>query len=153
MDSRLAVVYLPADAQAISAELRKIDPELFLDPEWSPEYKALFYTVKFWNGERAPHPVTVVVDWRDKNGRPRELTHGIVDEVKRIGSQGGVSIREVIKKNEELVARRDDMSYLNYEEAAKESIEWLKRKPIFHRSPAFAAARRRTRRNPRGEWG
>ena len=150
-DTGLVAVYRSASTQRIDRELRQIDPQLFLDPEFDQRY-GLFYTVKYWNGERAPNPVTVVVDWREPNGQPKDLSDGILYEVQRIRERGPIDVDSIIRRNEELKRKREDAAEQAYEDQSKEAVRWLRTKPVFHRSAAYAVAKRRTR--ARGlEWG
>lgn len=137
-------VYRSASSSRIDRELRQIDAQLFLDPEHDPKF-GIFWTVKFWNGERAPNPVTVVVDWREPDGRPKELSDALLYEVQRMARRGPIDAKAIAARNEELKARRAAQAEILYEEQAKEAVRWLKTKPIFHRSPAYAVSKRRTR--------
>jgi hypothetical protein len=147
-DSGLWAVYRSASSKRIDRELRAIDPRLFLDPEYDQHW-GLFWTVKFWNGERAPDPVTVVADWREPSGQPRDLSDGLLYEVQRMIRRGPIDPKKIAQHNQELRERRANQTELDYERAAISSVQQLRVKPLFHRSQGLRIARDRARR--RGE--
>jgi hypothetical protein len=71
----------------VNAELRKLDPHLFLDPEFSPEGEfggCTFWTVKYSHGDREP---TRILSWRERleggKVRPIPLCDAIIAAVRR----------------------------------------------------------------------
>lgn len=79
----LAVAFNPVDQRQLEAELRKLDPRLFLDFEVSPRGPHgpfVYPVVKEWIGDQHP-PVPVLV-WKTEDG-PKPLTLAIVEQVKR----------------------------------------------------------------------
>jgi len=142
----LIVYYQRADQKRVDRELKSVDPRLFLDPEFSQQYGQVFWTVKVWNGEQAPDPVTIVVDWREPDGRPKELTHGIVEQTRRSWKAGPVSFEAVMAANDELRRKRDERQLELYERQTIQTQKELRRKPVFHRGRGLWLARIRGRR-------
>ena len=75
----LTAAYMGADEKTIQAELTRLDPLLFLDPEVEPG-RFVYWTVKQHVG--SGHPPVCVLEWRDRD-KPWPLTHAIVEHVRR----------------------------------------------------------------------
>jgi hypothetical protein len=80
-DADFIVGWKAQDEGYIERELRNLDPNLFLDKEIDYRGGPVYYVVKHWIG--SGHPPVVVLVWKDVDGRPKPLTHEIVEKVKR----------------------------------------------------------------------
>lgn len=96
----LAVAWSQADTKTIERELRKLDPRLFLDPEYEPygpRGAYVYMTVKYHVGSE--YPPGLVLEWRDSAG-PKPLSLGIVEQVKRQEGAMGTAFRRAMEANE-----------------------------------------------------
>lgn len=73
----LAVAFNPADERAVQRELQKLDTGLWLDKELDPQW-GVYYLVRDKDGGNV-----VCCVWREDNGKPKPLTLGIIEELKR----------------------------------------------------------------------
>jgi hypothetical protein len=129
------------DERQIQRELQAIDPDLFLDKEFDSAHSVVFYCVKVHLGSASPPEL--VLDWRDSDDRPRQLSSGILSEVRRIMSQGPVSLDEIVRRNAEVTARkRSDVDY-GYEEIARDFVkrESAAHGPVLHRGAHLRRSR------------
>lgn len=142
--SGLAVLEKTADERGVQRELQTLDRRLFLDREYDSARGLFFYTVKVSNGDRPPD---LVLDWRDPDDRPRQLSSGVANEVRRMIAQGPVDIRELARRNEQAKERRRVEARAAYTEVARE----FERKdnpahsPVLQRGQHLRRARERAR--------
>lgn len=146
----LIVPWEAVDERTIDAALREIEPNLFLDKEIDQQGR-LFYTACLHNGERAPNPITVAVDWRESDGSPKPLSEGLVYEIKKMQQAGGVNIDSIMRRNNALRVKRDDERMQIQEEIARDFDRHKKlgNFAIVPRSQGLRMSRDRMRR--RGE--
>lgn len=96
----LAVAFNPVDHRHIQAELTRLDPLLFLDPEVEPHGPRgpyVYLTVKQHVG--SGHPPVTVLEWRGSEG-PWPLTYAIVEQVKRQEGAIATAYVEAVAANE-----------------------------------------------------
>lgn len=92
-------MFSPADEKVVAAALRRLDPQLFLDPEYEPlgpHGPYVFMTVKYHLGSE--RPPSLVCEWRDQNG-PKPLSLGLVEQVKRQEGVMATAFREAMDAN------------------------------------------------------
>lgn len=142
----LAVAFSPTDQKTIERELRRLDDRLFLDPEvetLGPHGPYVYMTVKYHLG--SGQPPALVLDWRDGN-RPKPLSFGLVEQVKRQEGRMATVFREAIEANErkraEAVKTVGDAGYEIGLDARKMSG---KTSALLPRSQALRMARDRAR--------
>lgn len=133
----LAVIWETRESADIDRQLKQIDQRLFLDPEHDGQ--RVFWTVKFWNGERANPPVSLILDWR------KPLTDQLVQEVKRQYQRGPLDLEAIRKANLELQARKAEEAQETYEELTRDFERHDKRSHVVHRSQGLRMSRDRQR--------
>lgn len=146
----LAVAFNQADVRTIERELRRLDPNLFLDYELEPRGPRgpfVYPIVKEWVGEQhAPIPVLV---WKDRTG-PRPLSLAIVEQVKRQEKRDERLVQRVTKANADAERQRENDRDEAYDEISRAFQRAARNGGHFsgpvHRSKALAVARRRARR-------
>lgn len=124
------------DERSIGAELRSLDDRLFLDREFDKHTGVLFYTVKYHRGDQPPD---LILDWRDVNDRPRPLSSGVTNEVRRMMQSGTVEekIAKARKRQGELNEQKRDRLF---QQAAEVAQEWERYDQV------------RSGLLPRGQW-
>lgn len=115
----IIVPWEAADERVVDEALRTIEPNLFLNKEIDPQGR-LFYSACLFNGERAPDPITVAVDWRETDGTPKQLSEGLVYEIKRMQQAGGVNLKSIMKRNAALRSKMDDERQQIQEDIARD---------------------------------
>lgn len=115
----IIVPWEAADERVVDEALRTIEPNLFLNKEIDPQGR-LFYSACLFNGERAPDPITVAVDWRETDGTPKQLSEGLVYEIKRMQQAGGVNLQSIMKRNAALRSKMDDERQQIQEDIARD---------------------------------
>lgn len=145
----LAVVTDTADRRAIQAELRRLDPDLLLDPECDGQ--RVFWTVKLRTHDRR-RPVRLLVDWRETDGTAKPLCHLIVDEVKKLERRTDTHLVDRVEQANVERGRRilADSEY-GYDEAARDIVPRMSpaHSAGFHRGVHLRRSRERARE--RGE--
>jgi len=106
------------EKDTIDKALKRLDPELFLDPEFSPT-SGVFWTVKYSRGDQYP---LLVTDWREADGSPRELGWAIVDDLKRKEGLGWTVAAEVVRANKLLEERHTRDAEAGYFEVAGDML-------------------------------
>lgn len=116
----MSALWLPhADARAVDRELRQRDKHLFL-AEHRDFHGRPYFEVRYHIGsEREP---LVVLDWREDDGTPRQLTSALLNEVARISSQGPPDVGKIARKNADLKASRDNDRIEAYEEMIEDIL-------------------------------
>lgn len=152
----IAVVEETVDRKRIEQELRRLDPSLFLDPEWdydSDGGRYLVWTVKQHLGSGVPP--RLLFEWRDFSSFPAKalpLTFGIIEYLKSLERKGRESAFErADRENEALRAQRARESEDGYREVLGEVLPLMS--PVhggmLHRGVGLRMSRDRQRR--RGE--
>lgn len=117
--SGLSVCYQGASYKAVAAALARLDPLLLLDKElddWGRER----YVVKLRTGDN-PREWYPLVTWIDPDGQPRELSLGIVDQVRA---------QEVTRKEQVMSGQRLAKSALDVRRRLAEEAQ-VEREEIF----------------------
>ena len=141
----LVTVFENVDERTTDRELKRLDLRLFLAREFDPHSRSYFYEVRHWEGsEREP---TLILDWREPNGRPKPLSSGIVCEVQRMMARGPLDVAGIARRNEELKQARDRRSEAWYRESVEdfERVAVLGNRTLMPRSSNVAANARRQR--------
>jgi hypothetical protein len=129
----------------LERELKALDDKLFL-VEQRGEFGETFYEVRHWNGPEVEP--SVVVDWRERDGEPKELSYGIIEEIKRMMARGPIDVQAIAERNREIKRDAQRRSAEFYEEMVRE-FERVATMGNFsgpvHRSQALAVARRKAR--------
>lgn len=115
----LLIPWEALDERAVHAALQQLEPNLFLNKEID-RYGRLFYTACLFNGDRAPDPITVVVDWRETDDTPKPLSQGLVYEIEKMMRAGGVSVEAIMRRNNEMRVKKDDERQQQAEDIAKD---------------------------------
>lgn len=124
--SGLVVAWNEQDQKRLGREIKRLDPNLFLDPERDPDTRQLYWTVKEWRGTgERPHRVLV---WRDQHGQPKPLNHGIVEELKRKERRQSPerALLEAAAENEAYRQKLRDKADATYEEVRREHHERMR---------------------------
>lgn len=140
------VQFSTPQSQEIDRELKKLDPDLFIDPERDPDWDRIVWTVKY----RVGHGAVLVTDWRDPvTLEPLELSWGLWSKIKVRENRNMHDVRaELQKENEKLREQRANAQYLAYEEIARDLIPRIKgagHSAVLHRSQALRRSRDRAR--------
>jgi hypothetical protein len=105
----IAIPYPTADERDIQRALSNLDPGLFLDKEWDPEFGYAYHVVKHRVGENLVLPVAGT-EWRNEHG-PKPLSMAIVDRVRRNENALEGAAEWAVSRNREIQQRaRDDAS-------------------------------------------
>lgn len=142
-------LWLPhIDAKRVDAELRALDKQLFL-AEHRDFFGRPYFEVRYHVGSETSPPV--VVDWREEDGTPKPLTSQLFAEVQRIHSQGPPDVRSIVKRNDELKAKRNDEHMEAYEELIEDILPRMRgaKATIMPRAKSAVgpAARRQAKRD------
>lgn len=145
----LAVAFNAADEKAVDRELKRLDPNLFLDRELEPrgpEGPYVYYVVKEWIGDQ--HPPVPVLPWRDRNG-PKPLTLAIVEHVKRFEKRDEKLLERIHRANREHDERIAEESSEGYDAITRDFHRASRNGGHFsgpvHRSRGLYLARARAR--------
>lgn len=140
-------LWLPgASFRQLERELKSLDRNLFLVQQRGV-YDETFYEVRYWQGPEQEPPV--ILDWRDPDGKPRDLNFGIIEEIKRMQQRGPLDVKAIAAKNKELKEQAQMKSQEWYEEMTREFEKFMGIGHVsgpVHRSQALAVARRKARR-------
>lgn len=127
--------------EQVERALRRIDDDLRLFRDVDRQYGCFSYRVmKFVSRDRE---AVQICGWRDPDGRPRELTHGIIDAVKKLRA---IHIDPLVEND-----KLHDQTERQMHEAAVDAHKWGARVSSpghsagFHRSPALRMARDKRR--------
>lgn len=138
------------DRETIGKALSRLDDRLFLDPEVDVTGSYLFWTVKYHVA--GDQPPALILEWRDEPragdvGRPRELSYGLVEEVKRREGLGDGLVERVIAKNRERQARIEADKVANLEEVVHDVAPRMRssRSAVLHRGPHLRRSRDKAR--------
>ena len=146
MTSQLWVPWEAQDERSVQAQLREIDPRLFLDKRGDHQGR-IFYVVCYYQG--GSQPPEDVLDWRDdahRGGAPKPLSSALGYEIQKQMRRGAVSVAGVIEHNQKLKQRKGDEYDEQRKEAALDVIRSEKRISAPHRSQALYLSRQRERR-------
>lgn len=140
-------IWLPdASFRQLERELKALDYRLFL-AEQRGIYGETFYEVRLWEGPNSEPPV--ILDWREPDGKPKELSFGIINEIQRMMQRGPLDVKAIAEHNRQLREKAQLRSQEFYEEMTREFEKAMVMGnfsgPV-HRSPGLALARRRARR-------
>lgn len=127
----------------VDAELKKLDPDLFLDKEWDHYRKCVYYTVKYNIGSGVEPFVSV--DWRDEHG-PIPLSLIVVDFVKRNEGDIREDLAKVKANNAAKKEQARQAALEGYEEAAREFAK-LEKTDYWRSLPREQRMRNRKLRN------
>ena len=144
----LVAAWHTQDTDHVDKRLRQLDPNLFLDPEFDPR-TGVYWTVKYWNGERAPEPVSPILEWREPTGVAKPMSEAVVHEVQRMMRRGPISIREIADENLRVRTERRDRAAEMYGEIVRDFERHDQRTHTVHRSVGLRMARDKMR--ARGE--
>ena len=141
-DADFIVGYKVQGEQEIERELKRLDPNLFLDKEIDRRGGPVFYVVKHWIGSEHP-PVTVLV-WQEPDGTPRPLTHGLVEQVKRQEGAMDGAVKRMLERQAQKQERAREQSREDHAEINREHLPRIKAAldrtlPPFHRPRRFGA--------------
>lgn len=133
------------DAAAISRALRKMDPELRLQPEFSQTLEQTVWKVYRYNGDR---PMQFVLAFTNERGEPYPLSSRLIDMV---AGQDKNSRHATVDEDERNAKQREqrDRDWAREQEALKDDVLTVAgagHSGVLHRSPGLVAARRRQRR-------
>ena len=127
----------------LERDLKTLDDKLFL-VEQRGSFGETFYEVRYWNGpELEP---TVILDWRERDGKPKQLSYGIIEEIKRMMQRGPINVGQLAENNQELREKASVKAVEFYQEMVKEFERYTTMGNIggpVHRSQALAIARRK----------
>ncbi len=141
----LAVAFSPADTTAIERELRRLDPNLFLDFETNGRY--VYPVVMEWVGERHAPPAIPVLVWKDEDG-PKPLSMAIVEHVKRQERRDDRLLERIHRHNASIGTRLEEESDERYDDVIRD-FERAARNGHFsgpvHRSRRLYQSRSRAR--------
>ena len=144
-DSGLTVLMHGSDEVAVSRALRDYDRDLRLVPQDSDAYGQRVYKVYRYNGPE--RRADFVLLWGDDYGNPYPLSMAILERVKTLdkNQRGNAEYVNEDEHNRRLREKRDKEYDAGVEEVKAEELRRKGRIYVYHRSPAFAAARRRGR--------
>lgn len=147
----LAVIEETVDRKRIDAELRRFDPNLFLDAEIDTRGRFVWAVMEHLGSERPPH---LVFEWRDERGEPLPLSSGLIEQIRKIAARRsrGVSVFDVVRDaNEQRRSEATRASERAYEEITEDLLPRLggRRSAALPRSQALRMSR--DRRRGRGE--
>lgn len=97
----LVVLFKGGTEREIDTELKKLDLRLFLTRE-RDVYGQDYYQVMFWEGSETP--ATLILDWREENGRAKPLNSGMIVEIQRMMQRGPLDTKAINERN---AARRE----------------------------------------------
>lgn len=139
----LYVVENAADKDWIDRLLRQLDPRLFCELQVTLDQEYVWCAVLNL-GDRPPF---TVLEFRDPDGTPIPmLTERIVDEVKAALQRGPDHVEKLKAQGEAERARRDQDLADALADSARDFEKAKTRLPVFPRSPALTATRRKMRR-------
>ena len=124
----LAVAWSTQDERTINEELRKLSPTLFLDPAVDEAY-GVYWTVRDASVRNDRGEPIICVVWREhgeQGGRPKPLSYGIVEQVKRQEGRFADKAREAIEHNQRRVEKlREDADEV-YDDISREHLKRIK---------------------------
>lgn len=103
------------DERTLQADLVKRDRGLILVREWDTVRDCPFYVVR-----HRDDPDVVILDWREPDDTPRQLSSGILTEIDRKMHAGPTSLKKLAARQAELRERKDAESLENYRAVAAE---------------------------------
>lgn len=123
-DTDFIVMYSDRGENDISRELRKLDPNLFLDKEIDYRGGPVYYVVKHHIG--SGHPPVPVLAWKETDGRPKPLTHGIVEAVKRQEGAMDGALKDIARTQRERKEKQRERSAQTYHDLVAEHLPRVK---------------------------
>ena len=134
-------ILLPAaDERSIERQLQDLDTHLHLTRERDTLGRD-FYVVIYYQGGSIPPDV--VVDWRETDDTPKQLSSGLVYEIQQMMGSGPVDLKKIMARNAERKARKErDM--VGFYEDMIEDFKSGRRSPV-HRSQGLRMSRDRIR--------
>jgi hypothetical protein len=94
----LLVAREAADAVSIQRALKSFDPRLMLDYAIDPDWGRLVWQVLCKTG--GDTPPSVVCRWRGPDGEPLPLSHGLVEQAKRLHAESRAPKPDVLAEND-----------------------------------------------------
>lgn len=143
----LVILFKGGSEREIDSELKRLDLRLFLTRE-RDVYGQDYYQVMFWEGSETP--ATLILDWREENGRAKPLNSGIIVEVQRMMARGPLDTRAIAERNERLRRERAEASAQHYQDIGEQfaRARVMGNLMVMPRSQNLAAnARRRRQRD------
>lgn len=105
------------EKDAIEVELRSYDRRLFLELQIDLEQKPVWTVQMHVAGDKPPE---LVFEWRTDAGEPLPISHGIVERVRYLMHQGGVTVEEIIKRNQRVREQAAAEASEQYREIGRE---------------------------------
>ncbi len=143
----IQVVGSHPDKNAVDRELRKLDPRLFLDAEWDPDFRCLVWCVKHHLG--AGQEPMLITDWRDPDTRrPLDLSWALWSKIKARENRDPFTLRDEMKaENERLRQMRREHTQEAYEALTEDMLPRMlgKRSAAVPRRQALRHSRDRAR--------
>lgn len=143
----LLVLEQPRSQHEINVELRKLDPDFFVERQLTIDQQAVWCVCKSMSDQ----PPVVMVEWRDERRRPLELSYGIVSRAQQLQRDPVALLESVISKNrakQEELRRKTDEGYADAGADAEPRITG-KVRPVLHRGQHLRMSR--DKRRERGE--
>lgn len=123
--SGLVLAQEGADEAAVRRALKQFDPRLMLArDEIDRRTGRIVYVVLCRTG--GDTPPTRVCSWRDNDGAPLPLSHGLVEQVKHLHAGSRAPRVDVERANAELVARQQAAEQEELEAYAADVVERLR---------------------------
>ena len=145
----LLVAENSVDGRAVSAALKKINPDLRLLPVEMHEDGMLLYKVFLYQGP--DRRAAFVCAWTDDYGRPLPLSHRLIDKVNSLRPDAPTRQPDMDEQND----RHRDRVLKEFRDATREVTEDIVRRasvgrnPVLHRGVGLRRAR--DKRRGRGE--
>lgn len=142
----LAVAFSETDKQTIDRELKRLDPNLFLDFENNGRF--VYPVVMEYVGDRHVPPFLPVLVWKDRDG-PRPLTLAIVEHVKRLERKDDNLLARIHEANAAHDRKLAEASSEGYDDVTRDFQRRAGRLAVIPRSAGLVASRRRIREQRR----
>lgn len=92
----LHVIEQAQDKNDLQAALRRLDDRLFLERQVTLTGEVVWCVVVAVGGDRPP---MTILEWRDADGQPLELSSGLLSRIERMERSGERLMAEVVKQN------------------------------------------------------
>lgn len=113
----LYVIEDARDSDSLLRDLRAIDDRIFLERQITLENEAVWCVVVNVGGD---HPPLTILEWRDQEGNPLELSSGIVDRVARMDRDEKRLIASVMRQNAERIEAQRQQSRAEWREMGED---------------------------------
>jgi len=111
-----------ADTEAIRRALKRLDRDLILTRDFDSRFGQVVYQVR--HRVSADRPPLLVLEWRSADGRPRPLSFGLLDELKRQECRARELYAAADARNEQRIAEQHRRLEEELEEVANEVGPW-----------------------------